>query len=95
MQITFSDALPEYSSCEHSLSFAAMVDGQPVRCLITLEALEDHYGAISSDAEDLIGAFGLQRSRIEAAARRLLTETHAQCVELRSGYVRFFEAHRR
>lgn len=95
MQITFPDTLPEYSSCEHALCFAALVDGEPVECRVTLEALEDHYGAASPHAEDMLGAFGLQRPRIEAAVRRLLTETHAQCVELRSGYVRFFEAYHR
>lgn len=93
MQITFDNTEPEYSYDDHTLCFTARVDGEPVLCEVTLEALLDHYGAASSRAEDMIGAFGLQRTRIEAAARRLLTETRARCAVLRSGYVRFYETH--
>ncbi|WP_118183375.1 DUF1488 domain-containing protein [Paraburkholderia phosphatilytica] len=92
MQIIFPNEIPEYSGRELTLAFPAMVDGERVECTITAEALEDHYGAASWRPEDMIGAFDLHRARIEAAARRLLSETRAQCLTLRSGYVRFYEA---
>jgi hypothetical protein len=92
MQIQFPNEAPEYSGRELTLAFPAMVDGQRVECMITAEALEDHFGAASPRLEDMIVAFDAHRPRIEAATRRLLSETRAQCLVLRSGYVRFYEA---
>ncbi|AOK32564.1 hypothetical protein WS67_07665 [Burkholderia singularis] len=94
MQIQFMNDAPEYSGRELTLAFKAMVDGEPIQCHITAEAMEDHFGAASPRFEDMVGAFDAHRQRIEAAARRLLSETRAQCVVLRSGYVRFYEANR-
>jgi hypothetical protein len=95
MQIIFPNEAPEYSGRELTLAFPALVDGERVECAITAEALEDHFGAASPRFEDMVGAFAAHRSRIEAAARRLLSETNARCVLLRSGYVRFYEANAR
>ncbi|AXE96346.1 DUF1488 domain-containing protein [Paraburkholderia sp. 22099] len=92
MQILFPNETPEYSGRELTLAFPAMVDGERVECMITAEALEDHFGAASPRLEDMVGAFDTHRARIEAATRRLLSETRAQCLVLRSGYVRFYEA---
>ncbi|MGZ2746832.1 DUF1488 domain-containing protein [Burkholderia stagnalis] len=92
MQIHFPNEAPEYSGRELMLAFPALVNGERVQCHITAEALEDHFGAASPRLEDMVGAFDMHRDRIEAAARRLLSETRAQCVTLRSGYVRFYEA---
>jgi Protein of unknown function (DUF1488) len=92
MQIIFPNEIPEYSGRELTLAFPAVVDGERVECMITAEALEDHFGAASPRLEDMLGAFDAHRPRIEAATRRLLAETGARCVLLRSGYVRFYEA---
>src|SRR6266702_1590779 len=92
LQILFPNEPPEYSGRELTLAFPAMVDGQRVECMITAEALEDHFGAASPRLEDMVGAFDTHRARIEAATRRLLSATRAQCLVLRSGYVRFYEA---
>ncbi|MDR6497849.1 hypothetical protein J2785_000992 [Burkholderia ambifaria] len=92
MQIHFTNEKPEYSGRDLMLGFTALVNGERVQCQITAEALEDHFGAASPRFEDMVGAFDQHRDRIEAAARRLLSETRAQCVTLRSGYVRFYEA---
>ncbi|CAM2195229.1 DUF1488 domain-containing protein [Paraburkholderia sp. A1RI_3L] len=92
MQIIFPKEPPEYCGPELTLAFAAMVDGERLECVITAEALEDHFGAESTRAEDMLGAFDAHRERIEAAARRLLSETRGRCAVLRSGYVRFYEA---
>jgi hypothetical protein len=81
MQILFPNETPEYSGRELTLAFPAMA-----------EALEDHFGAASPRLEDMVVAFDTHRARIEAATRRLLSETRAQCLVLRSGYVRFYEA---
>ena len=53
MQILFPNETPEYSGRELTLAFPAMVDGQRVECMITAEALEDHYGAASPRLEDM------------------------------------------
>ncbi|HEV3104536.1 MAG TPA: DUF1488 domain-containing protein [Trinickia sp.] len=95
MQIIFPNEAPEYSGRELTLAFPAVVDGERVQCSITAEALEDHFGAASWRLEDMMGAFDAHRARIEAATRRLLSETKARCVVLRSGYVRFYEANTR
>ena len=68
MQIQFPNEAPEYSGRELTLAFPAMVDGQRVECMITAEALEDHFGAASPRLEDMIVAFDAHRPRIEAAA---------------------------
>lgn len=93
MQIIFLKEVPEYSGRELTLAFPVMVDGQRVECTITAEALEDHFGAASPRAEDMLHAFDSHRDRIEAVTRRLLSDTSAQCRVLRSGYVRFMQAH--
>ncbi|AJK48878.1 DUF1488 domain-containing protein [Burkholderia plantarii] len=92
MQIHFPNEAPAYSGRELTLAFTALVDGERVQCQITAEALESHFGAASPRFEDMVGAFSTHRPRIEAAARRLLADTRARCVTLRSGYVRFYEA---
>jgi len=93
MQIIFPNEAPEYSGPDLTLAFPVMVDGERVECTITAAALEDHFGAASPRAEDMIDAFDHHRERIEAVARRMLHETRAQCLVLRSGYVRFVHAH--
>ena len=85
MQISFPNEAPEYSGRELKVAFPALVNGELIWCSITAEALEDHYGAASTRLEDMVGAFGAHRTRIEEAARRLLAETDCQCVTLRSG----------
>ena len=92
MQINSPYETPAYSGPELTLAFPALVDGERVECMITAEALEDHFGAASTRLEDMVGAFDTHRERIEAATRRLLSETRAQCLVLRSGYVRFYNA---
>ncbi|HTI18043.1 MAG TPA: DUF1488 domain-containing protein [Trinickia sp.] len=95
MDITFPEEAPEYCGRELTLAFTALVNGRRLQCTITAEALEDHFGAESPRFEDMVGAFDAHRARIQAATRRLLSETNARCVVLRSGYVRFYEANSR
>ena len=91
MQIHFTNEKPEYSGRDLMLAFTALVNGERVQCQITAEALEDHFGAASPRRGHGRRVRSAPRP-YRAAARRLLSETRAQCVTLRSGYVRFYEA---
>lgn len=51
------------------VSFQADVSGRLVRCAISMEALEDHWGATLATA---IESFRLHRTAIEAKAQQLL-----------------------
>lgn len=51
------------------ISFRAIVDGQTCACIITDEALQDHFGAKHGSPES---AFDLNRRRIEEIARGMI-----------------------
>jgi hypothetical protein len=44
MRITFPDDAPGFDGSSLTVQFTARVDGEPVICAITAEALEDHFG---------------------------------------------------
>lgn len=89
MTITFPPEDPEYCARDFVLAFTALVDGEPVQCAITAEALEDHCGAASLREEDLLSAFGAHRGKIERIARSLLKEVQGRPILLHSGMFRF------
>jgi hypothetical protein len=89
MNISFPSCSPEYCAPDLALGFTSLVDDRPVRCSITAEALEDHFGARSPREEDLVDAFVAHRVEIELAAQRLLNEVGGKPVVLHSGYFRF------
>ena len=89
MNISFPCCAPEYCAPDFALAFGALVDDRPVQCAITVEALEDHFGARSPREEDLVDAFIAHRAEIELAAQRLLHEVGGKPVILHSGYFRF------
>ncbi|KAF1061897.1 DUF1488 domain-containing protein [Burkholderia gladioli] len=91
MHISFPAEAPRYCGLDPALSFSALVDGRRVLCVITAEALEDHFLAASSRESDLLDAFQRHREIIENAARRLLQEIGGRPVLLHSGYFRFYE----
>lgn len=90
MKIDFPDELPQYCEPDLVLMFPASIDGKRVVCAITVEALEDHFGARSMRAEDAVQAFLHHRPRIEQAARAMLEEVGGAPVVLHSGFFRFF-----
>ncbi|SAK43648.1 periplasmic protein [Caballeronia hypogeia] len=92
MNITFLSHTPVYQGDVPSLTFAAVADGERVECIISAEALEDHFGAASWREEDLRLAFESHRSSIEGAAEQMLSRFGCNPVMLRSGYFRFREA---
>jgi Protein of unknown function (DUF1488) len=89
MHITFPREPVQYCGRTLVLEFTARVDGERIQCAITVEALEDHFGAESLREADALGAFNAHRQAIESAARTLLNEIGKKPVLLRSGYFRF------
>ncbi|MGE8367058.1 DUF1488 domain-containing protein [Cupriavidus basilensis] len=88
-QIIFPKASPSYCPADLSLECPVSVNGAPASYAITAEALEDHFGARSHRAEDLIQAFEGHRDDIEGVARQLFEMTAAHNIVLHSGHFRF------
>jgi hypothetical protein len=68
MAIHFSNKPGVYTQ-NTTVSFPAQINGVDEVCEITMEALQDHFGAKSANAVDLLSAFGTNRAAIEAVAR--------------------------
>jgi Protein of unknown function (DUF1488) len=86
MEIRFPADAPAYRGSNLTVVFRALVDGEPVPCAISVEALEDHFGAYSEDLEGWMRAFDAGRTRIEAVAREHLQISNGTPVLLRSGH---------
>ncbi|CAG9166594.1 DUF1488 domain-containing protein [Cupriavidus respiraculi] len=87
--IEFPDVQPSYSSAEPCLQCVATVGGDPASFAVTAEALEDHFGARSYQAEDLLAAFHEHREEILCVARNMLELSDSHNVMLHSGHFRF------
>ena len=88
MHITFADDPPLFDGVDVAIHFTALVDGKPVVCSITAEALEDHFGAPSLREEHLMPAYEQGRARIRAVCAEALDDNSGQPVVLRSGLFR-------
>lgn len=86
MQIEFPDSAPQYSAHNLTLSFVAKVDGAPISCAISVEALEDHFGAKGSHADACLHAFHAGRTLIESVARHHLMLSNGSPILLKSGH---------
>jgi hypothetical protein len=86
MEIRFPADAPAYRGANLTVVFRALVDGEPVPCAISVEALEDHFGAYSEDLEGWMRAFDAGRTRIEAVAREHLQISNGTPVLLKSGH---------
>lgn len=86
MNIRFLPDAPDYRSTNLTIEFAALVDGRRVPCAISVEALEDHFGAQTYDSIGWISAFDAARPHIEAVAREHLRVTNGMPVLLKSGH---------
>jgi hypothetical protein len=60
---------PQQAVTLDGVRFPADVDGKRIRCEITVEALQDHFGLQGSDFE---GAFLANRGGIQMAAMKLI-----------------------
>jgi hypothetical protein len=78
MHITFQTLPPEYRGWNLTVGFATRVNGEDIDCAVSAGALEHHFGAASSSASDLLGAFTQHPSQIEHMARNLLREVHTK-----------------
>jgi hypothetical protein len=58
-----------YEARATSVAFPAVVDGHTRRCLVTNEALEDHFGAISMEPGHLQQIFEANRGEIQVVAQ--------------------------
>lgn len=88
MHITFPRTTPTYRGSNLTVGFDARVDGKNIDCAISAEALEDHFGAASSSAADLLKAFNRHRAEIENTARNLLHLVDTRQLLLHSGHFR-------
>ena len=87
-RVTLTDTPPVFDGAALQLSFVVDVDGVPQTCAITVEALEDHFGAQSALEGDLRDAFERGRARIETACAEVLADGGWADVVLHSGYFR-------
>jgi Protein of unknown function (DUF1488) len=71
-KIDFPDIPPRYVFERDCVAFPALVDGKPIRCMISMEALMQDFGARGHDEEEIMRAFHESRLRIQEAARRKL-----------------------
>ncbi|KVL23274.1 DUF1488 domain-containing protein [Burkholderia sp. MSMB1826] len=85
--VTLADEPPAFDGAALQLRFVVDVAGVPQTCAITVEALEDHFGAQSALEADLRDAFERGRARIEAACADVLASGDHDVV-LHSGYFR-------
>lgn len=88
MRITFPDDQPGFNGSSLTVQFMAQVDGEPVLCAITAEALEDHFGAQSALEEVLLKAFEQGRGRIRSVCAEELDRNDGGGVVLHSGLFR-------
>jgi hypothetical protein len=86
MEIRFPADAPAYRDSNLTVVFRALVDGEAVPCAISVEALEDHFGARSEDREGWMRAFDAGRGHIEAVAREHLQISKGTPVLLKSGH---------
>ncbi|RKT27433.1 uncharacterized protein DUF1488 [Paraburkholderia sp. RAU2J] len=86
MEIRFPADAPAYRGSNLTVVFPALVDGEPVPCAISVEALEDHFGVYTEDREGWLRAFDAGRPRIEAVAREHLQISNGTPVLLKSGH---------
>jgi hypothetical protein len=86
MDIRFPADAPAYRDSNLTIVFRALVDGEPVPCAISVEVLEDHFGARPEDRDGWMRAFDNGRPRIEAVAREHLQISNGTPVLLKSGH---------
>ena len=67
--IEFPKAAPQWIPNRDSVRFFALVDGRVTECLISLEALMDHFGIGERDPDEAVRVYQTHRSDIEQAAR--------------------------
>ncbi|MFC3109450.1 DUF1488 domain-containing protein [Undibacterium arcticum] len=72
MDISFPRDIEAHIDPSEGVAFQAIVDGDRVWCVISREALEDHFDVTSSSGQSWVSTFNQNRGRIEEVATRLL-----------------------
>src|SRR5258708_32087166 len=88
MHITFPDDEPAFDGANLTVRFMARVDGEAVECAITVEALEDHFGADSALESTLMAAFRKGRNRIRSVCAEALDQNGRDGLGVHSGLFR-------
>jgi len=70
-ETTFPEEVPP-DVADFIVTFWGVLDNQRIECRITREALEDHFGAQSGSAADLISSYRANKAIIQEAAREVL-----------------------
>jgi hypothetical protein len=65
MELAFPDSQARYDSDREAVIFVGEALGHAVRCAVSREALEDHYGADGRDKAGRLAVFHSNRSKIE------------------------------
>ena len=68
-EVEFPDPDSNYLSDEDCLSFRALLEGEPITCLVTAKFLMIHFGASDLSEEELRQAFSEHRTEIERIVR--------------------------
>jgi hypothetical protein len=92
MHIAFSDKPPVFDGSQMVVRFEADVNGVPVACAVSAEALEDHFGARSTLEADLLHAYEKGRTRVRSVCELALRQSGGAAVILRSGLFRIESA---
>ncbi|CAG9203508.1 Transcriptional regulator [Paraburkholderia tropica] len=87
MNIHYRNDAPEFDGANLLMHFVAEVDGEPVDCAISAEALEDHFGAESALEGPLQEAFVRGRAQIRSVCTEAIEQTGGGVV-LHSGHFR-------
>lgn len=92
MDIYFPDDPPRFSGSPPEVRFTVLVDGKPVHCAVSAEALHDHFAAEGPFEDALLLSFQHGRRRIFTICRIALERNAGHAVVLRSGLFRFANA---
>ena len=72
----------DYNSTSEVVEFFAKVDGEKVRCTISMEALLGHFGPTGVTPQELLETFRKNRSGIEGRAVELINRGRVQGKQL-------------
>jgi hypothetical protein len=89
IHIVFPEQAAEYCASNLTVVFPALVDGRPVACAISVEALEDHFAVRRNDRDGWLRAFESSRNAILITAREHLELGGGAAVLLKSGHFPF------
>ncbi|MGI4860895.1 MAG: DUF1488 domain-containing protein [Janthinobacterium lividum] len=92
MDIFFPDEAPAFYGAPPEVQFTVLVDGEPVVCAVSAEALSDHFDADGPFEEAMLAAFDAGRHQIFSVCRAALERSAGHPVILRSGIFRFANA---